>query len=225
MNNAILQDKIFAFYTKLPHCLICRKKHIRDVRSRFHYDELSDISIFAANCVGGEIYSLLGLNFTSPLINISINRDSFITMCAHLKKYLSQPINVTVASTGNCIGIISGGGTTLPEIEVRFPHDTDPEEVQKKWKRRCARVNYDKLVFINDDKGLTEADFAAYDAIPAFRKICLTSKDMNDRYDWCFRLKEYEGKECTGEYNGKSLNGLWKFTKIWDYVSFLNGDK
>lgn len=49
MNNAILQDKIFAFYTKLPHCLICRKKHIRDVRSRFHYDGLSDISIFAAN--------------------------------------------------------------------------------------------------------------------------------------------------------------------------------
>lgn len=31
-------------------------------------------------------------------------------------------------------------------------------------------------------------------------------------------------KVLCGEYNGKSLDGLWKFTKMWDYVSFLNGD-
>ena len=46
MNNAILQDKVCKFYTKLPHCIICRKKHIKDVRSRFNYSDLSDISIF-----------------------------------------------------------------------------------------------------------------------------------------------------------------------------------
>ena len=50
MNNAILQDKIFRLYTKLPHCRICRRRHIKDVRSRFNYNELSDVSIFAANC-------------------------------------------------------------------------------------------------------------------------------------------------------------------------------
>ena len=107
VNNAILQDKVFKFYTKLPHCIICRKKHIKDVRSRFNYSDLSDISIFAANCIGGELYYLLGLKFSSPLINISINRNQFITLCSNLKEYLSQPISVSLRN-GMCIGKIGG---------------------------------------------------------------------------------------------------------------------
>ena len=108
MNNVILQDKIFRLYTKLPHCIICRRRHIKDVRSRFNYNELSDVSIFAANCIGGELYYLLGLKFQSPLINISINRDQFIVLCANLKKYLSQPISVSMRD-GMCVGKIGGG--------------------------------------------------------------------------------------------------------------------
>lgn len=87
MNNAILQDKVFKFYTKLPHCIVCRKRHMKNVRSRFNYSDLSDISIFAANCIGGELYYLLGLKFSSPLINISIDRNQFITLCSNLKEY------------------------------------------------------------------------------------------------------------------------------------------
>ncbi len=34
---------------------------MKNVRSRFNYSDLSDISIFAANCIGGELYYLLGL--------------------------------------------------------------------------------------------------------------------------------------------------------------------
>ena len=221
MNNAILQDKIFKFYTKLPHCIICRNRHIKKARSQFNYDELSDISIFAANCIGGELYYLLGLRFTSPLINISINRDQFITLCASLKEYLSQPISVSMRN-GMCVGKIGGG--RLKEVEIRFPHDTDCESVERKWIERCKRVNYEKLVLIEDDKGLTSADYEAYKAIPAFRKILFTAKDLSKEYDFCHQLKAYEDRSRTGEYNGKSFDGLWKFTKMWDYVSFLNGD-
>lgn len=116
------------------------------------------------------------------------------------------------------------GGSELKEVEVRFPHDTDCESVKKKWVERCKRVNFEKLVLINDDKGLKLSDYEAYQAIPAFRKILFTSKDVSSKYEFCHQLKAYEGCDCTGEYNGKSLDGLWKFTKMWDYVSFLNGD-
>lgn len=119
----------------------------------------------------------------------------------------------------------SGGEAGLKEIEIRFPHDTDCDKVSQKWKERCRRINYEKVVLINDDKGLGEKDYAAYAAIPAFRKILFTAKDRSHDYDFCYQLKKYEGKKETGGYNGKSLNGLWKFTKMWDYVSFLNGDK
>lgn len=222
MNNAILQDKLFKIYTKLPHCMVYRKRHISDVRSRFNYDELSDISIFSANCIGGELYYLLGLKFTSPLINISISRNQFITLCSNLKEYLNQPISVSFRN-GMCVGKI-GGGSGMEEVEIRFPHDTDCESVKKKWAERCRRVNYDKIVLINDDKGLTSSDYEAYKAIPAFRKILFTAKDVSREYEFCHQLTEYEGQPYTGSYNGKSLDGLWKFTKMWDYVSFLNGD-
>ena len=89
---------------------------------------------------------------------------------------------------------------------------------------RCKRANYEKIVLINDDKGLTVSDYEAYKAIPAFRKIRFTAKDMSGEYEFCHQLTEYDGQTYTGSYNGKSLDGLWKFTKMWDYVSFLNGD-
>ena len=116
------------------------------------------------------------------------------------------------------------GGAELKEVEVRFPHDTDCESVKKKWIERCKRVNYEKLILINDDKGLTLEDYKEYETIPAYRKILFTAKDMSSEYEFCHQLKEFEGRSRTGEYNGKSLDGLWKFTKMWDYVSFLNGD-
>ena len=47
---------------------------------------------------------------------------------------------------------------------------------------------------------------------------------VHGEYEFCHQLTEYEGQNYTGGYNGKSLDGLWKFTKMWDYVSFLNGD-
>ena len=223
MKNALLQDRIFKFYTKLPHCIIAKRKNLKDIRSRFDYENLSDISIFASNCVGGEIYALLGIEFSSPLINISINRDEFIVLCTHLKEYLKCPLRVSKTKSGNCIAELGNESIDLKNIEIRFPHDTEPNKVKANWNRRCSRVNFEKLVLINDDKGLTEEDYVAYDRIPAFRKICLTAQDKSQKWKWCHQIEAYKDQEMTGEYNGKSLDGLWKFIKLWDYISFLNG--
>lgn len=223
MNNALLQDKVFKIYTKLPHCYFTKKKHISYVKKNFDYENLSDISIFAANCIGGEIYSLLGIPFQSPLINISINRDQFIIMCSRLRDYLECPLYVVKVKAGNCVGYLEDEKKNLSRIEIRFPHDTEPAKVKAKWEQRCKRVNYNKLVFIVDDKDLSEKDYKLYNKIEAFRKICFTARDLSHEYSWCHQLSVYEGQKYTGEYNGKSLNGLWKFVKMWDYVSFLNG--
>ena len=190
MNKTILADKLFAAYQKLPHCVVVRYNHIKDVRSRFDYEHNSDISIIAANCVGGEIYSLLGLRFTSPLINISINRDQFIELCTDLKAYFSSELKVKRNNIGSCTGIL--GGYTLKPIEIRFPHDDDPVVVIEKWKKRCERVNYNKLALICDDKGLKPEDFEAYDNVSGYRKIMLTSQ--NHSYPWAFQMKEYIGQ-------------------------------
>lgn len=58
MNKTILADKLFTAYQKLPHCVVVRYNHMKDVRSRFDYEHNSDISIIAANCVSAEKYIL-----------------------------------------------------------------------------------------------------------------------------------------------------------------------
>ena len=222
MNKTILADKIFAIYTKLPHCLILRSRHMKDVRRRFDRDKLKDISVISANCVGGEICFLLGIGFRSPFVNISMDRAAFIRMVSRLKEYMELPLEVHVNETESCTGSLQG--PDLPAIEIRFPHDADPAKVAENWERRKKRINYDKLVLIVDDKGLKEADYRLYDQLPAFRKICLTAADLSDRYAWAYQMKEYAGAEKTGEYNAKSKDGLWVFTKTWDYTSWLNGN-
>lgn len=126
---------------------------------------------------------------------------------------------------GGVLGIL-GDGDNLPLIEIRFPHDINPTEVLANWRRRCQRVNYDKLVLICDDKdGISDKELSKYNNIQAYRKILFTAKNMNTKYSWCYYMKAYKNCSNTGKYNGKTINGLWKFTEMWDYVSFLNGVK
>ncbi len=221
MNKAILADRIFSVYTKLPHCLILRGKHMKDVRRRFDRERLQDISIISTNCVGGEISYLLDIGFRSPFVNISMDRKDFIQTVEHLKEYMELPIQISSVENGSCVGILKSD--SLPAVTIRFPHDKDPERAAGNWERRKQRINYEKLVLITDDRGVSEEDLKRLDAVPAFRKICLTAKDHSAQYPWCHQLKTYAGEDKVGEYNAKSKDGLWVFTKFWDYVSWLNG--
>lgn len=221
MNKTIVMDKVFSIYTKLPHCLILRGKHIRDVRGRFDRENLADISIISTNCAGGEICYLLDIGFRTPFVNISMSRREYIELVSHLREYMELPLTVTHNAAGSCTGVLKGDG--LETVTISFPHDSDPETVVRTWERRKARINYEKLVLLADDRGLEEEDFQKFDRVPAFRKLCLTAADRSADYSWCFQLKEYAGEKEVGKYNDKSADGLWKFTKIWDYVSWLNG--
>lgn len=221
VNKSILADLLFRGWILLPHCQRNRRKHLKDVRSRFNYNKLSDISIFCTNCVGGILYHFLGIPFRSPLINTSMDRNQFVVFCTSLKQYLDCELLVSKNEKGSCTGKIGGNG--LDVLTIEFPHDSDPDVVIEKWKKRVGRVNYDKLVLICDDRGMKEESFREFDKIRAFRKILFTADDRSRQYPWCHQLMAYQGEEEVGDYNGKTLNGMWKFQTMWDYVSFLNG--
>lgn len=224
MNKAVLADRLYRAWILLPHCQIHRRKHFRNIKRRFHSDTESDISIFCTNCVGGELYYLLGLPFKSPLINTTLDRLQFITLCEHLKEYMSCELKVETDPVRGLIGKL--GNEYLPEITIGFPHDTDPKVIKENWKRRLPRINYDKLVLICDDKGgVTEDHMKRFGRIPAYRKILFTKDDRQNVSPVCFKLPGYENLHQTGDYNAKSLKGLWKFCDFWDYVSFLNGEQ
>ena len=178
-----------------------------------------DMSIIATNCVGGEIYHILGRKFNTPFINVSIPRKHFITMACHFKEYMTAPYRLEKAQTVNGVYLyLEPEG--LPVVRIRFPHDTEETVVKANWDKRVKRINYDKLAFICDDRGLDEADYKLYDDVQGFKKIMLTSKEIG--YSWAKVLPSYLGKSCVGDYNYKDyLRGVWKFEKEWDYWNFL----
>lgn len=178
-----------------------------------------DMSIIATNCVGGEIYHILGRKFNTPFINVSIPRKHFITMACHFKEYMTAPYRLEKAQTINGVYLyLEPEG--LPVVRIRFPHDTEETVVKANWDKRVKRINYDKLAFICDDRGLDESDYKEYDKVKGYKKIMLTSKEIG--YPWGKVLSAYRGKPCCGDYNYKDyFRGLWKFEKEWDYWNFL----
>lgn len=222
MNTTILKDKFYDYWFRLPHCKAAQKRIHNLAQTRINRDLIEDASIVSVNCVGGEISHALNMRFNSPFVNVSIARNDFVEMCCRFTEYMQCEMNTRLARDGSVVGTIGGG--TLPLVTIRFPHDTDPQQVSAVWERRRERINYDKLIFIVDDQGLDEEHLKMFETINCFRKICLCSKDMSEQFPSCYLMKQYEGMTCTGKYQSKSFNGLHKFETMWDYVSFLNGD-
>lgn len=94
MNRNMIGDQIFKIYRFLPHCLINRAIETVNIKNKFDYNNQSDISIIATNCIGGELYHILGLKFNSPFINISMKRSEFARMAELLPEYMDCDIRV-----------------------------------------------------------------------------------------------------------------------------------
>lgn len=207
----------------LPHCRHNIRKNKSYALANFNYKENSDMCIIATNCVGGEIYSVLDLKFNNPFINISIDRNDFVRLCLRFKEYMSA--DLSYFDYKNDYGVRCR--LTLLDGEsifIYFPHDSDFSKVQLNWNRRKSRINYNKLVFINDDLGLNENALISFSKVNAFRKIVLTSKkEWALKYEYCHLIPSYEGLEHVKKYNEKSYKGGWNFQYVWNWVDFLNG--
>lgn len=218
MNRTVLSDKVFMWVSKLPHARFFQNK-FRNKAIAMASGRDKDLSIIAANCIGGEIYHILGWQFCSPFINNSMGRHSFITMACHFKEYMQAPYRLERAAMGNGLCLILEP-KELPEVPIRFPHDVNADVVKSNWERRVKRINYEKLVFICDDRGLDLSDFEAYDRVKAYKKVMLTSKEIG--YAWATVLPSRGGKSGASDYNYKDyLLGIWRFEKEWNYYDFL----
>ncbi len=190
------------------------------LKSRKEYLGNSEISIVAVNCIGAEIYHILGLKFNSPCINTSFDRKDFIRFCLNLKQYLSlEPVLECI----NNIWTMKLYSDELEPVYIKFPHDDNQETIISNWNKRKKRINYDKIFVICDDRGLTENDIREFGKINFENKIMLTAKKYN--YDYICQLSKYKNKSCVGKYNVKKLNGLYGFQKSWDFIKFFNGIK
>lgn len=146
----------------------------------------TDFTIISNNCWGGMIYESYNLPKESPTVGMFIMAKDYIKFLKSLQTYLLSDITFIDPQTSRWkaenyrdsrfgsypVGVITNGEE---EIEIFFLHYHSEEEARDKWRRRCKRINWDRLlVKFNDQNGCTEEDIAEFDRLPFKNKICFS---------------------------------------------------
>lgn len=114
------------------------------------------ITILSDDCWGGFAYNRLQLPFTSPLINISWNRDQYVKFIQKPLYYLDTDLQL-VREGDLYEGICPIGrlGNENDYVELNFVHNYNFSSALEQWNRRVKRINrnniFVKMGFSNAD--------------------------------------------------------------------------
>ncbi len=218
----IVLGKLKGFYYAFAnHCVKQkRKKYLERKRKR---NKNTDISIIANNCVGGIIYSDLGLRFLSPTINLLFSSYDYFEFLNHLEYYLDcDLIQKQLPEFSYPIGVLQRGET---EIVLHFMHYKTFEEAKQKWNERCKRVNFNNLYVIFEYSGDIDCNHAYY---LKFKQLPFEKKRM---LAYAPGIYDEEVVHCPfyhdNYHSGKILeyptrSSKKRFLDHFDYVSFFN---
>lgn len=185
----------------------------------------STVSIITNHCMGGFMYHDLGLQFSSPTINLKILPDDFIEFVENLDYYLQQEIIECKDIESTCpVGMIpfkNGGGN----IHIYFVHYKTFDNGVQKWKSRTKRVNWNNIVvFLTSRDGCKESTLKRFENLPYKQRICYTN-EPHPEYPHCKYARLDNGKPLVG-YISDMVNIFGKRAyecNDFDYVEFING--
>lgn len=191
----------------------------------------TEVSILCNNCTGGFILHDLGLRFDTPTINMFFHGLDFFEFVEHFEYYIKQPLiqvenpHYDPAAPDYPVAILSGGGSTLKNLELHFLHYKSFEEANEKWEIRKARLHPDSLyviwTFMGVDKDETLYDRAQ--SLPVKNKVLFVNHPVDkERYPDFFYIKGFENQIGTGLLSAyMNLKGE-RYYDQFDYVSWLN---
>ena len=182
----------------------------------------SDFTIISNNCCAGIIYSDLGLQFTSPTINLYFLPEEYLFFVKNLKAYadgvMTDVSDPTIASFP--VGSLKANDCSLPAIRIYFMHYNNYKEAHDSWYRRCARIHYDNIFYLwevneaNTDFSLIKE----FDNLP-LRKMIFSYKNLPG-------ISNYYKFHFTNVFSPGLILRILSTGKRnideFDYVSFLN---
>ncbi|MCF2652697.1 DUF1919 domain-containing protein [Anaeromassilibacillus senegalensis] len=175
------QYRLLLFKEQLAQCLTSLKRlpsrvsgrlqrerqawFIHRLRRQFTASE--PISIIAQNCIGGVLYHDLGLEFSSPTVNLFFRGPDFIRFVSNLKHYMElEP--VMTWGENYPIGY-------LEDVQIHFMHYATCSEARDAWNRRKCRINWDRIaVLCTDMEDFTDEVFARWKDVP-YPKVLFTA--------------------------------------------------
>ena len=124
-----------------------------------------EFTLISNNCWAGMVYQAYDLEKQSPTIGSFFYASEYILFLEHLREALNGELyfitpeeskHWEVLKTRNDvhtfpIGVLPGGA------EICFLHYHTEDEAREKWRRRCERIHWDKMIVkFNDQNMCTE---------------------------------------------------------------------
>lgn len=154
----------------------------------------TDFTIISNNCWGGMIYESYNLPKKSPTVGMFFMAPDYIQFLMDLKGYLYGTLSFIKPEVSKWkkarqvsgdkrfgtypVGVLSNG---KKEIELFFLHYRSEEEAREKWKRRCGRINWDRMIVkFNDQNECTEKEVCQFMNLPIRNKLFFTCKKWSE---------------------------------------------
>ena len=158
-----------------------RDKLAAEMKAKLH---ARDFTVLSQNCIGGVFYHDMGLQFTSPMINLYMTGKDFVSFVLNLDYYLSLELRMTWGEEYP-IGY-------LDDVAIYFMHYHTCQEAEAEWEKRKTRIIRDNIiVFCTDMVDFTDEVYKRWRQIP-YPKILFTAKrEYANESDTVF-FPEYE---------------------------------
>lgn len=142
-----------------------RDKLAAEMKAKLH---TRDFTVLSQNCIGGVFYHDMGLQFTSPMINLYMSGNDFVDFVLNLDYYLSLKLRMTWREEYP-IGY-------LDDVAIYFMHYHTCQEAEAEWEKRKTRIIRDNIVVLCTDMvDFTDEVFEKWRQIP-YPKVLFTAK-------------------------------------------------
>lgn len=182
-----------------------------------------DFTLLTPNCLAGIIYHNLGLQFSSPTINLQFNdKTEFYKFCNNLEYYTT--LKLTEIKKNHLPPPYPLA--KLGDLTLHLVHYKTFKEGFEKWEIRKRRINFNNIFIITDDycnenSRLSEQDIKAFSELKYAKNIIIFTQDKinipNTKYIGEKRLKNF--------MKTNTFTGIRVFELYFDYVHFLNNKK
>ncbi len=192
------------------------------------------VTILSDDCFAGYVYNHLGLQFSTPLINIYWEREEYAKFIEDPLFYLNTELRVfREGSFETGVTPIGQLGDDKRNVKMVFLHNNSFAEAKEQWDRRKARINKDNI-FVKmgfsyvDVKDNAKEILQAYDKVK-YNKILFysgtvdfDSKFSKERFYWSQkrrpRVEFYSYNDYMRRYFYKEIDILKLLTGEEDYI-------
>lgn len=192
------------------------KKNIAKRNRKFvcNYEHNEEISLITCNCIGGLLYSDIGMRFCSPTINLYIESPDFVKFANNLRHYIDSELEFY-----SCSNYPIG---RLDDILIHFLHYDDFDSAKEKWNIRKERIVWDKIFVIMSDRDNFTPDLINdFMKIPYKKIIFSHTKYDLDECVWVEKDKnKKEVDDLTRYYN---LSGEKTYEHYFDIERWITG--